>query len=744
MRASILRAVVASSLLLSSGTAVAAPQTGSAPAIPRKIVVISMPSVGWEDVRAGLTPNLETLAGDWPLGSLSLRTVGSRTDLPSAMASIGAGNRARGIILPLAQGDLFSAPNAVPGPGGSLKVRGMRHVAADNAQLSFGARPGLLGQQLHAMGLETGVAGNADGGVLFSTSTNRIGSGRDLRRFGALALADTKGRVDHGLVGDELAVRDNSTLNGYRTNLPLLLRAAGAVIEKSDVALIELADGYREGLIAFADLPGVETTAAERSARNRGIRRDDAALGEILKMVDLRRDSLLFLSPAGLGYSEPERLSVASLAGVGAGPHGWLTSAVTLRDGLVTLSDVGPGILRLLGRDQPDAMSGQPLHSTAGPRTGRIEKMVALGDNAVFHGRWVGLFFALFVFLQSLLYLVAWRRLRLESGRTLEWLRRFCLAFMATPVAVLALVPLRPQRWGPLGPLSVILVVCALVVVIALAGPWRKFPAGPPTFVAALTLLVIAADLLTGANLQLSSLVGYSPVVAGRFYGIGNLTFALLATSALLLSAQLGTRWKPHGIWAAAALGVFTILVDGHPRLGADFGGVLALLPGFGVLLLVLSGRRITLVRGAVLAASAVAAGLILGILDSMRPVDEQTHIGRFIQRLLEQGPGGVAEIIQRKALANWSLLTQSVLSISIPVALVFLAIMLRSPHGKLPEALETQPGLRQGLIAAVVTNLLGFALNDSGVAIPAMGLAMAAPFCLATILGLPRKLLEE
>ena len=43
---------------------------------------------------------------------------------------------------------------------------------------------------------------------------------------------------------------------------------------------------------------------------------------------------------------------------------------------------------------------------------------------------------------------------------------------------------------------------------------------------------VLALDVMTGSRLQLSSLMGLQPVVAGRFYGMGNPTFALFATAA--------------------------------------------------------------------------------------------------------------------------------------------------------------------------------------------------------------------
>ena len=44
----------------------------------------------------------------------------------------------------------------------------------------------------------------------------------------------------------------------------------------------------------------------------------------------------------------------------------------------------------------------------------------------------------------------------------------------------------------------------------------------------------LVGDLLAGAPLQLASLAGYSPIVAGRFVGFGNLAFAIFGTAMLL------------------------------------------------------------------------------------------------------------------------------------------------------------------------------------------------------------------
>ena len=57
-----------------------------------------------------------------------------------------------------------------------------------------------------------------------------------------------------------------------------------------------------------------------------------------------------------------------------------------------------------------------------------------------------------------------------------------------------------------------------------------------------------------------------------------------------------GRRWGGLA-WlsvAVAGLFAFVVLIDGAPSLGSDVGGILTLVPVFGLTLLVLSGRRLT------------------------------------------------------------------------------------------------------------------------------------------------------
>lgn len=100
----------------------------------------------------------------------------------------------------------------------------------------------------------------------------------------------------------------------------------------------------------------------------------------------------------------------------------------------------------------------------------------------------------------------------------------------------------RPTFWLVAG----IVAADVLVTALAMCGPWRRHLLGPGTVIAALTAAVLAGDLLTGNHLQLNSMMGYSPLVGGRYYGMGNIAFAVLATSTLLAAAGVAQWLEPR------------------------------------------------------------------------------------------------------------------------------------------------------------------------------------------------------
>jgi hypothetical protein len=292
---------------------------------------------------------------------------------------------------------------------------------------------------------------------------------------------------------------------------------------------------------------------------------------------------------------------------------------------------------------------------------------------------------------------------------------------------------------------AALLVALAVVAAVALLGPWRRRRLGPAIVVLAITFGTLTADVLTGSNLELNGMLGYDAIVAGRFTGYGNLTSGLLAVSALTLTAALATavgRRVPAARARAATgatvlvVGALTVAVIGAPGLGRDFGGVLATLPAFLLLAMLLARVRVTVVRlGAILGAGVVAVGIV-AFLDWLRPAGERSHLGRFVEQLLT---GEAWTVVSRKGQANLDILLRSPLAWVLPVA-VLAAVWLLRPGGLLRTAAgdgAAGPGglpaadafaLRSALIAAALALVLGAAVNDSGVAIPAVAATLLVP----------------
>ncbi|WP_197093432.1 hypothetical protein [Nonomuraea sp. SBT364] len=289
--------------------------------------------------------------------------------------------------------------------------------------------------------------------------------------------------------------------------------------------------------------------------------------------------------------------------------------------------------------------------------------------------------------------------------------------------------------------IGTILAIAGLVTVLAFAGPWRAHVLGPLTVVAAVTSVAMLVDVMTGSTLQVNAVSGYEPVTGGRFYGFSNIAFAIYATGTILglagVAQWLSGRGTPRIVVMAvcAAYGGLAVFADGWPSWGADFGGVPAFVVGLAVFVILLSGRRVSIVKLLLVGlAGAVLIGAI-AVFDWLRPDNQRTHLGTFVQQIID---GQALTVVARKfgamvgvTVGNWSLTLLSL------VALAFLFLVLNRPSrwgaSALGQAYAQAPALRAGLIGALTCALIGFLMNDSGIAIPAMALTVAVPLTLAS-----------
>jgi hypothetical protein len=268
------------------------------------------------------------------------------------------------------------------------------------------------------------------------------------------------------------------------------------------------------------------------------------------------------------------------------------------------------------------------------------------------------------------------------------------------------------------------------LAVTALALRARRHPLAPLAWVMGATAWLLVLDVATGARLQTASILGYSPHTAARFFGLGNTAFAVLAATALL-AAVLHVAHAPRrgeALAGAAAFLLFVIVIDGAPPLGNDVGGILTLVPVFGLTLYVLTGRRLSWRAVGIAVGAAVAVLAVAAVVDVLRPPDARTHLGRVVADTWNDGDDSLFSTMARKAEANVRVLRSSVWTWAVPIVTVFMLYLLawrRMGRRLLPLGSP----LRVGLQAALAAGLLGFAVNDSGVVVTALVLTYVGPF---------------
>ena len=740
LRAAALLAPLA--LLLGSPLPIAGAADGDqADVTADRVLVVGVPGLTWDDVDPAAMPELWDLAGESTIGAMSVRAARSTTCLLDGWATLGAGNRAR---VPGPDEGLPPVPlPTVPLPGDPA-------VPTPTPASPDGAPEPALDTTLAHCGLQERAATSALHDPV--AVVERTAADEGTARFGA----------EPGALGAAVGC---ATVSGRAATLAV----AAPGVEITGPAPLPSAPGELAGLLADCPLalvsldelteagePGPRKTddGTEPELRAAALTEIDADVGRLRAAVaELPGDTLVLLTGISEVNDGRSQLHVGMASGPGFADAGWLSSASTGRAPFGQLIDVAPTVLRALGHAVPASMNGQPLRP-AGERP-ELEAAVAELDRintaATVHYRNTGRFFWSMVAVVAAvvgLGIGVLGGLR-GSGRTTSrppWRRVLATAAVAAaalPVAtyLAGLGPWERSGSPALALIAAVVVADLAVVALAVLGPWRRRRLGPPLTVLAVTFLVLVADVLTGSSLELDGLLGYDAIVAGRFTGYGNLTFGLLAVSALTVTAAaatwLGRRAGPGRARAVTAatvvgVGVLSVAVIGAPGLGRDFGGVLAALPGFLLLAMLLTGVRVTVVRlGAVLVA-AVLAVTGVAVLDWRRPPEERTHLGRFVEQVQT---GEAWTVVSRKAQANLDILLGSPLARMLPVAAVAAFWLLR-PGGLLRSAgrgLAGLPGadvdvVRAALLAGLLSLAVGAAVNDSGVAVPATAAALLVP----------------
>ncbi len=742
----------------------------------KRVLIYSVPTLTWEDLEGTDAPNLKSVLSRSAIADLSVRSVSRQTSATDGYATLNAGTRTRGtpaaslafiaglsrssgvdsfgdpVEIPLGAldpaedpdsetGATITAPqpdpidpNSIPPEAGesydgtpaaeefarrtgvmpalgAVFNLGLVSMKSLNSQLLYGSEVGALGDALGAAGVRRAVIANGDHGAGVEDL--------DFRREASVGLMDSNGLVQMGRVGRTLLEDAPAAPFGTRLDIDEVESAFQRFFHDRTVVLVEASDMVRN-----EHAKSLSTPEQQIRLRRQSIESSDKLLGVLMDHVDPEADAVLIVAPYASGYGNG--LTVAGVMAPDVEP-GLLSSGTTRRAGFIQTVDVAPTIASLLDVDVPTSMEGTLMESVSTTKNfdQRREFLSDSFEAAKFRDSIVGPASGLFVLVQLILWALA---IFVLSGE----FRRFRTGAEIATLSVLAYLPvtylagmLPFHRWGN-GAFWAFTVVVSIALGALAYLPTRKHLVDPLITTLGLIVGLLSADIITGGLLQFNTVFGYTPTVAGRFDGMGNPAFSMFSAAAIMLAALLAHRiGGRRGARIGVALLIWALLVDGLPIWGADVGGALALVPSIGVTALMLLEIRIKLRTVISLAVGAVVAVVVLGLADLMRPPAERTHLGRLLADISNNGAGAFETVILRKLDANLSVITSSVWTLMLPLVFAFIGFIFWKAPWRLHTIAERIPQERAAVAGLSCAMVLGFALNDSGIAVPGMMLGV-------------------
>jgi hypothetical protein len=668
------------------------------------VILVGIPGLRWTDVSPTVTPALWRLAEQGSVGTLVVHTILSRSCPADGWLTLNAGARA-------------TVPHEGSGPCPQPRVTMTRQAASGSARAPGAPVTADVPSMPALVRYNTQFHYSPDWGLLSSAA----GKGRCATAIGpgaALALAGPGGRVASYLPSAAAASRSSFA------RCPLTVVSLGAI-----------------------PAPSGSGAAAVRAA---AVRADDQALGRIIASLPAGAITAVFAP----GDDTAPHLRPIVVEGPGYAA-GLLDTASTREPGLSQLTDLTPSVLRWRGQPVPAGTVGSPVYrADRGSLPAEIRALIGQDTAAqVYRTTW-GWFFAVFVMIELIVFgvIAAAFRGRGEDRRR----RRWAVARVAGVVAgsvpagtfLASLVP-----WWLLPHPAVLLYALAaawaiVIAVVALAGPWRRDPMGPPGLVAAVTLLTIGLDVMTGSRLELSTPFGLSVLLGGRFYGEDNNTIGIYGAAGILCAAWLGAmalrsaasrpggpRWR--AVLVVSAIALFAVIASGWPGFGAKVGGTIAMVPGFVLLIMAVANVRLSARRAVLVVLSGVALFAAFALINYFVPVTGHSDIGAFAGQALHGGAGGT---LQRKISTNIASLTTTPYNLLIPLIVAGLGLLLLRPGrfgaGALTRAWQTVPLLKVSFVAIWVMAILGWFAEDSGVGVPGATLPFILPLAIAIVAG--------
>ncbi len=731
--------LLATVLLLS---ALAAPAWAVPAKRASRVILVLAPYLTWGDVTEADTPRIWSIAEKGAVGDINARSrtreVGEPPSPLEGALSISAGSWAVPDFTAAAAysaderyeygsaGEAYERMTGRSAGDRSIVYLGIPVTARKNLELSSEVSLGILGQTIEDAGGVTAALGNSDVGYA-------TGEQRQVRPA-ALAAMNASGGVHLGDVSQRLIQEDPDAPFGIRTNLGAFETSLDTLFsktsqsEKPALIVLDAGDGYRA--VKFS--PQV-TDEVARGLYVKSLHALDAVVGYALDRMG-PDDVIVVASQSPQDANGYEGLGPVIIDG--GSYKGVLTSSSTHRTGVVTNLDVTATVLELMGLSRPVSVLGNSMSSADDDRP-LAEKITYLSNanaaaiaidstKATVLSTYIAL--TVLVLLAATLVLLRnhnFKRSR-RMARLVMALKIALIGVLSFPLATFAMFVFVPR------PSSGMAAVTALVA--TLAGIWvvgellRRF-AGTRIAIASLSLgimLLLLVDQWMGAPLSFSTYLGYSPLLAARFYGIGNEGAAILFGASLIgfsaiLDEVRGSKASPYLVnLVFPILALVCTVTMAAPMWGANVGVAAWGIVGYGLAWMLFAGRKVTW-KTAVVAVVAIAALVGLLVALDFAGIVPETHLARSLQSAQEGGLGELWTIVVRKAQTNLRVLTRTNWSFILIAVLGFLGLMRWRPAGDFAATLVENPALGSAITASLVGGLVAYFTEDSGIVIPAL-----------------------
>ncbi len=687
----------------------------------RQIIIVVADRLSIADFNNAALPNLQRLANIGAIGLMNTNTAGPRIP-DNTYAAIGAGARIqtnpvggeaftsqetlqqvaerdiREDYFNVTAGELYRRRTGLtPKPGEIVHLQ-MAKILRLNAEQKYPNRPGALGQALHEAGLKTAVIGNADTDVPLHG------------RQAALIAMDQYGRVDTGLVDHNIIKKDAKSIWGFSTNYQALWQAYLKYRRQADLLVIELGDTAR--------VEAGTTQVFDRVAmkqRQQALRATDDFLGRLLGDLNLEEQLLVVISPTPSELAQEAKFLLTPVVLLSKEHQtGLLTSSTTKRPGFITNIDLAPSLLRYFSLSKPAVMLGQPITNIPYRQATTYLQAVELSVNFTYLAR--PTLVKGYVFMQIIGVILAMSTIFWGKPQP-EYMKKFLLGLMAVPLSLL-LLPV----FGLDNLITAVGLTLVLTAIFVALGLWlgKNHELDAFIIICLGSVVAILGDALSGSLLIKNSTLGYDPMVGARFYGIGNEYMGVLLGAITIGTTALLQRWQHHRKLLLILIGilyVITTCILAAPNLGTNLGGTIAAIGGLGFTYLWLTGRYPNIKTTLLLVLVTV---LIVGAFlayDLARPVDSQSHLGRFASLVMQNGLPELINVIQRKLAINIKLIVNiTIWARVLLVSIVALGILFYRPVGVMQILRQKYPSLYIGFVGVIVGSLVALTFNDSGI----------------------------